>query len=241
MQVCVTPSTETQSAGRETFSNVRSVNLPVNRQTCACEPYIAFDTRLRSTAKRHCLPPPQRRKSSACLARRDGALHGWRMSLQSAPLKSKSELKRWPQRRVVNFEFAEEKMKPWIAAYGAALVVIGILDAIWLGWVMRDFYREALGSAMVESVRKLPALLFYLGYPLGVLPLVLKPLPATAADAALKGVLVGVLAYATYDLSNLATLKIWTWQLALIDIAWGAFITATAAAAAYQAHRRFSW
>ena len=131
-------------------------------------------------------------------------------------------------------------MNPWLAAYGAALVVIGILDAIWLGFVMRDFYRNALGGAMVESVRKLPALLFYLGYPLGVLPLVLNPLPATIADAALKGVLVGVLAYATYDLSNLATLKIWTWRLALVDIAWGAFITAAAAAAAFAAFRRFS-
>ena len=131
-------------------------------------------------------------------------------------------------------------MNPWLAAYGAALVVIGILDAIWLGFVMRDFYRNALGGAMVESVRKLPALLFYLGYPLGVLPLVLNPLPATMADAALKGVLVGVLAYATYDLSNLATLKIWTWRLALVDIAWGAFITVAAAAAAFAAFRRFS-
>ena len=131
-------------------------------------------------------------------------------------------------------------MNPWLAAYGAALVVIGILDAIWLGFVMRDFYRNALGGAMDESVRKLPALLFYLGYPLGVLPLVLNPLPATMADAALKGVLVGVLAYATYDLSNLATLKIWTWRLALVDIAWGAFITAAAAAAAFAAFRRFS-
>ena len=131
-------------------------------------------------------------------------------------------------------------MNPWFAAYGAALVVIGILDALWLGFVMRDFYRQALGGAMVESVRKLPALLFYLGYPLGVLPLVLNPLPVTIADAALKGVLVGVLAYATYDLSNLATLKIWTWRLALVDIAWGAVITAAAATAAYWAFRRYS-
>ena len=131
-------------------------------------------------------------------------------------------------------------MNPWFAAYGAALVVIGIFDAIWLGFVMRNFYRDALGGAMVESVRKLPAVLFYLGYPLGVLPLVLNPLPATIADAALKGVLVGVLAYATYDLSNLATLKVWTWRLALVDIAWGAFITAAAAAAAFWAFRRFS-
>ena len=131
-------------------------------------------------------------------------------------------------------------MNAWFAAYGAALVVIGILDALWLGFVMRDFYREALGGAMVESVRKLPALLFYLGYPLGVLPLVLNPVPATMTDAALKGVLVGVLAYATYDLSNLATLKTWTWRLALVDIAWGAVITASAAAAAFWAFRRFS-
>lgn len=131
-------------------------------------------------------------------------------------------------------------MNAWFAAYGAALVVIGILDALWLGFVMRDFYREALGGAMVESVRKLPALLFYLGYPLGVLPLVLNPVPATMTDAALKGVLVGVLAYATYDLSNLATLKIWTWRLALVDIAWGAVITAAASTAAYWAFRKFS-
>ncbi len=121
----------------------------------------------------------------------------------------------------------------WGWAYAAALVALGVLDGLWLGFVARDFYRQEIGAQMVDEVRKVPALAFYLLYPVGLMALALHPLPADWKGALGRGALVGVVAYATYDLTNLATLKQWSWRLAAADIAWGTFISACAAVAAY--------
>ena len=121
----------------------------------------------------------------------------------------------------------------WGLAYAAALLALGVLDGVWLGFVERDFYRQEIGAQMVEQVRKIPAVAFYLLYPVGLLALVLHPMPADWKGAMARGALVGVVAYATYDLTNLATLKQWSWRLAAVDVAWGTFISACTALAAF--------
>ena len=121
----------------------------------------------------------------------------------------------------------------WGLAYAATLLVLGVLDGIWLGYVARDFYRQEIGAMMAEQVRKTPAVAFYLLYPVGLLALALNPMPADWKAAMLRGALVGLVAYATYDLTNLATLKQWSWRLAVTDVAWGTFISACMAVAAY--------
>jgi uncharacterized membrane protein len=118
-------------------------------------------------------------------------------------------------------------------AYLGALLVIGVLDALWLGWIARGFYQREVGALMLEQFRRVPALLFYFGYPLGLVLLALVPRPETLAVALARSALVGALAYGTYELTNLATLKGWSVRLALLDTGWGVVVSAAGGAAAW--------
>ncbi|MFZ6743464.1 DUF2177 family protein [Undibacterium sp. JH2W] len=129
--------------------------------------------------------------------------------------------------------------KQILLAYSFALLAILVLDALWLGVLMGPSYQSALGDLMLAQPRLIPAALFYLLYALGLL--VLGILPALQAQswqraACLCGLL-GLVAYGTYDLSNLATLKAWPTTLAAMDIAWGVVMSATAGTLGYLAGR----
>lgn len=124
-------------------------------------------------------------------------------------------------------------LKAWLAA----LVAIGIMDAIWLGWLAKDFYRNALGPLMRPEVAVVPAALFYLAYPIGLIVLALQPVPDSWTQALLRSALVGLVAYGAYDLTNLATLQGFTARLAMVDIAWGAVVSVVGGAAAYAVLR----
>jgi uncharacterized membrane protein len=128
-------------------------------------------------------------------------------------------------------------MKTWLAGYGAALLVVGVLDALWLGFIARDFYKREIGDLMTDSVRLLPAAVFYLGYPAGLVALALNPLPATMGDAAFKSALLGLVVYGVYDMTNMATLRHWSLKLALADMAWGTVVAAAAGAVAWSVMR----
>lgn len=126
-------------------------------------------------------------------------------------------------------------MKNWLPGYLGSAIALMLLDAAWLGWLMADFYQVQLGPLLLASPRLVPAALFYLLYPVGLL--VFAVLPGLAAGrwsrAASLGALLGVVAYGTYDLSNLATLQGWPLSVAIVDIAWGAVVSFVAAAVAY--------
>lgn len=126
------------------------------------------------------------------------------------------------------------------AAYLAALLVIGALDALWLGWLARDFYRDAMGELMRPDIRWGPALVFYFAYPAGLLALALTPMPEHALGAAARGALMGLVAYGVYDMTNLATLKGWSWRLSLVDMGWGVFVSCLGAGAAWWAWAKFA-
>ena len=117
--------------------------------------------------------------------------------------------------------------------YLAVFVALAVLDAVWLGWFARDFYKREIGDLMAESVRLGPASLFYLLYPLGLTYLALQPPPSTVLEAALRCAVVGLVAYGTYDLTNLATLRGWSTRLFLADVAWGTFASALAGTIAW--------
>jgi uncharacterized membrane protein len=119
--------------------------------------------------------------------------------------------------------------------YGAALLVMGVLDALWLGVIARELYRREVGELMAAQVRILPAALFYLAYPAGLVALALQPQPESMSMAAWRSALLGLVAYGTYDLTNMATLRQWSVTLTLADIAWGAFASALAGTAAFAA------
>jgi uncharacterized membrane protein len=126
----------------------------------------------------------------------------------------------------------------WLSGYAAALLVMSVLDALWLGLLARGFYRQQVGDLMAAEVLKAPAAFFYLAYPAGLLALALHPLPASAGAAGARAALLGLVAYGTYDLTNLATLRGWSWKLTLVDMAWGALASAVAGTAAYLAMQR---
>ncbi|WP_324827514.1 DUF2177 family protein [Qipengyuania zhejiangensis] len=127
----------------------------------------------------------------------------------------------------------------WIVAYIAAAVAFGILDAIWLGWAGENFYRPRLVDMLADSFRMMPALVFYAAYIAGICWFAVRPgLASGIGTAALNGALLGALCYATYDLTNQATMRQWSTTITVVDIAWGAFATAVAASIATFAATR---
>lgn len=120
-----------------------------------------------------------------------------------------------------------------LAAYGVVLLVMGALDGLWLGWLALDFYREQLGALMNDSVRVVPAALYYLGFPAVIVYLALQP-SATLSEAVRRSAVLGLAAFGVYDLTNLATLRGYTVTMTVVDMAWGTFATAAGGAAAYR-------
>ena len=115
--------------------------------------------------------------------------------------------------------------KRTVFAYLGTLLAFLVLDGLWLGVLMGSTYKSLLGALMLDQPRLLPAVLFYLLYVLGCVVLVILP-SASWQRAARLGALLGLVAYGTYDLSNWATLQGWSASLALMDMAWGTFLTA---------------
>ena len=120
----------------------------------------------------------------------------------------------------------------FFAAYGVALVVMSVLDGVWLGWLARDFYRDELGALMTDSVRVLPAALYYVCYPAAIVYLALAP-SLGRGEAVLRSAVLGLAAFGVYDLTNLATLQGYSLTMTVVDMAWGAFATAVGGGVAY--------
>ena len=121
----------------------------------------------------------------------------------------------------------------WIVAFVAAALAFGALDALWLGWAGPNFYRPRLGDLLADSFRMAPALVFYTAYVAAIVWFAVRPgLANGLGTAALNGALLGAICYATYDLTNQATLRHWSTTVTIADICWGAFATAVAATVA---------
>jgi len=119
----------------------------------------------------------------------------------------------------------------YIVPYGVTLLVFVTLDLIWLGVVAKRFYRTQLAGLIADKFNFWAALAFYLVYPLGVVSFAVVPALSSDSwsDAAVWGAMLGFFAYATYDLTNLATLREWPVRLTVVDLAWGTVLTALAA------------
>lgn len=124
-------------------------------------------------------------------------------------------------------------------AYAATAFVFFSLDYLWLGTLAKEFYARELGPLMREKPDFAVAGIFYLFYIGGVVLFAVVPaLQAQGWKTALVyGGLLGLFAYGTYDMTNLATLKGWSVKMVVVDMAWGAALTATAALAGYLAAR----
>jgi len=123
-------------------------------------------------------------------------------------------------------------MNKYVAAYAGTATVMVALDMLWLSVIAKPMYQQGIGHLMAEKPIVGIAVLFYLLYALGVVIFAVSPQHngATWTVTLAMGALLGFFAYATYDLTNLATLRDWPLRLSLIDIGWGTVVSAASAA-----------
>ena len=133
-------------------------------------------------------------------------------------------------------------MKHYAIAFVFTTVVFLTLDFVWLGFVAKDFYRSQIGPLMLEKPLLGVAFAFYLLYAIGIVFFAVTPALETNSwvRAMTSGALLGLIAYATYDLTNLATLRGWNIKLSIVDLAWGTLATSLAATAGYFGARNLS-
>lgn len=126
-------------------------------------------------------------------------------------------------------------MTKFLAAYAATITVMLVLDVLWIGVIAKPLYQQGIGHLMAEQPVVPVAVLFYVLYAVGVVVFAVAPqlapaLPRGWAETLGMAALFGFIAYATYDLTNLATLKGWPLGLSLIDMAWGTVVSMASAA-----------
>ena len=111
----------------------------------------------------------------------------------------------------------------YLKLYALTLPVFFVIDMLWLGIVARGFYRRNLGNILSPDVHWPAAFVFYLVYVAGIIFFAVRPSIAQGSlgNAALLGALFGFFTYATYDLTNMATIKEWPVVIVAVDMAWG--------------------
>jgi uncharacterized membrane protein len=127
-----------------------------------------------------------------------------------------------------------------MGTYAITMLIFFAIDLVWLGVVAKNFYRQHIGHLLSPDVNWGAAVLFYAVYIAGIVFFAIKPaIEAGSASRALAyGAFFGFIAYATYDLTNQATMKDWPVLVTVVDLAWGTVLTATVAFLAYQVSMR---
>ncbi len=122
-----------------------------------------------------------------------------------------------------------------IISYVLTTVVFFAIDMLWLGIIARNIYRKYLGSFLSDTVNWTAAIIFYLIFIAGIFIFVVNPAieKQSVARAIILGAVFGFIAYATYDLTNYATLKGFPLNIVFIDLTWGAVLTSIVSLAGY--------
>jgi uncharacterized membrane protein len=123
----------------------------------------------------------------------------------------------------------------YAAAYVVALLLFAGIDILWLTTMGAALYRSTLGDILLPAVRMPAVIAFYLLYPLGIVLLAVMPAlrSGSAGTALIYGALLGLFTYATYDLTNFATLRNWTLKITVIDVVYGAVVVGVVALLVY--------
>jgi uncharacterized membrane protein len=129
----------------------------------------------------------------------------------------------------------------YLIAYVVCVLVMGGLDFLWLTNT-HGLYQKDLGALLADNPNMVVAVIFYLTYMVGIQIFAVRPALESGdwKTAALFGALFGFFTYATYDLTNMATMKVWTLRVTLYDIAWGTILTGITASAGAFAALRFA-
>jgi uncharacterized membrane protein len=133
-------------------------------------------------------------------------------------------------------------MSKVLKLYLVLLAAFFVIDMLWLGLVARSFYQQHLGFLMASSPNWFVAILFYLLFIVGIMFFVVIPgLESGSLKATLlRAALFGLITYATYDLTNLATLKDWPVLLSVVDMIWGTSLSVSVSAIGFIAGKRLS-
>ncbi|MFT4935389.1 MAG: putative membrane protein [Pseudoalteromonas distincta] len=126
-------------------------------------------------------------------------------------------------------------MLKYLIGYLGTGLAFAIIDAVWLTTVGPKLYRPTLDEVLADQFALGPAIAFYLIYIAGIMILAISPAVRDGGwtQALATGAILGFLCYATYDLTNQATLKVWATHITLADIAWGTVLTGASATAGY--------
>lgn len=116
-----------------------------------------------------------------------------------------------------------------LTLYLATAIVFLILDAIMLTLVMNPLFTRHIGPLLAEPIRLAPAALFYLAYVAGLVHLVSLPALKNGAPVVLPALIIGLMAYGTYEFTSWAVMRDWHWQMVVTDVAWGGTLTAFSA------------
>lgn len=129
----------------------------------------------------------------------------------------------------------------FIKLYAIALPVFFAIDMIWLGLIAKNFYRGQLGFLMKSDINWTAAIIFYLLFIVGLVLFVITPAVEKGSwtHALIFGAVFGLITYATYDLTNLATLRDWPLLVTIVDMAWGAILAASVSTATFFIARNF--
>lgn len=121
--------------------------------------------------------------------------------------------------------------------YFLAIFFFFSIDMVWLGFVAKSFYQNQIGFLMRPDINWFAAIIFYLLFILGLVVFVIRPAIHAESwqQALLFGALFGLISYATYDLTNLATLKNWPILMTIVDMIWGMTLSALVSVMTYLA------
>lgn len=126
-------------------------------------------------------------------------------------------------------------MAQFFKLYGIAFILFLVIDLIWLGLIAKNLYQNQIGTLLKTNTNWTAAIIFYLLFIGGLVFFAIQPsiTSATLWKAMLYGALFGFMTYATYDLTNLATLEGWPIQITIIDLLWGSFLGASVSSLTY--------
>lgn len=123
----------------------------------------------------------------------------------------------------------------WLLYFGITFIVFMGIDLIWLGFVAKNIYSKYLGYLMATKVNWIAALIFYVIFIIGVLYFVIAPtlVDRNLGQLILRAALFGFITYATYDLTNLATVRDWPITITIIDLIWGTTLSTSVSLISY--------
>jgi uncharacterized membrane protein len=123
----------------------------------------------------------------------------------------------------------------YLILYGLTFITFLLIDMVWLVKISPKFYKQQIGHLMAKKVNFPAAILFYLLFIVGIVAFVVAPSVSSTqwTQALLFGALFGLITYATYDLTNMSTLKDWPLLITIVDLVWGTFLTSATSVVVY--------